>query len=92
MLGHAHVMPSSMIARACASTAICWSSWLSFSAASALLHRRYGWQWNIVPLLRLPGITNVHAHLPLREKLHRARAATLWADSAIIRVDLGSTC
>jgi PPOX class probable F420-dependent enzyme len=61
-------------------------------AANALLHRRYGWQWNIVPLLRLPGITNVHAHLPLREKFRRARASTLWADSAIVRVDLGSTC
>ncbi len=56
--------------------------------ANRILHQRYGWQWNIVPLLRLPGITNVHAHLPLREKLRRARTSTLWADSAIVRVDL----
>ncbi len=57
-------------------------------AGNALLHRRYGWQWNIVPLLKLPGVTNVHAHLPLREKLRRARSATLWEDSAIVRIDL----
>lgn len=57
-------------------------------SANRLLHQRYGWQWNIVPLLRLPGVTNVHAGLPLSEKFRRARAATLWADSAIVRVDL----
>jgi PPOX class probable F420-dependent enzyme len=57
-------------------------------SANRLLHDRYGWQWNIVPLLRLPGVTNVHAGLPLREKFRRARASTLWADSAIIRIDL----
>lgn len=52
------------------------------------LHRRYGWQWNIVPLLRIPGVTNVHRGLPMREKLRRARDREVWADSAIVRVDL----
>lgn len=55
--------------------------------ANGLLHRRYGWQWNIVPLLKIPGVTNVHRDLPLREKLRRARDRGLWADSAIVRVD-----
>lgn len=55
---------------------------------NALLRHRYGWQWNIVPLLRIPGITNVHRDLPLREKLRRARDHGVWPDSAIVRVDL----
>ncbi|QIV84677.1 PPOX class F420-dependent oxidoreductase [Mycolicibacterium frederiksbergense] len=52
------------------------------------LHRRYGWQWNIVPLLKIPGVTNVHRELPIREKLRRARHRGLWPDSAIVAVDL----
>lgn len=52
------------------------------------LHRRYGWQWNIVPVLKIPGVTNVHRDLPLREKLRRARDRNVWPDSAIVRIDL----
>lgn len=56
--------------------------------ANRALHRRYGWQWNIVPLLKIPGVTNVHRGLPLREKLRRARMREVWPDSAIVRVEL----
>ncbi|OBJ47983.1 PPOX class F420-dependent oxidoreductase [Mycobacterium asiaticum] len=56
--------------------------------ANLILHRRYGWQWNIVPLLKIPGVTNVHRDLPLREKLRRALDRGLWPDSAIVRVVL----
>lgn len=56
--------------------------------ANRALHRRYGWQWNIVPLLKIPGVTSVHSELSLREKLHRVRSRVLWADSAIVRIDL----
>lgn len=56
--------------------------------ANRALHRRYGWQWNIVPLLKIPGVTNVHRDLPLREKLRRARTRDVWPDSAIVRVEL----
>lgn len=56
--------------------------------ANLILHRRYGWQWNIVPLLKIPGVTNVHRDLPLREKLRRALDRGLWPDCAIVRVDL----
>jgi PPOX class probable F420-dependent enzyme len=56
--------------------------------ANRALHRRYGWQWNIVPLLKIPGVTNVHRDLPLREKLRRARDRALWPDSAIVKIDL----
>jgi PPOX class probable F420-dependent enzyme len=55
--------------------------------ANWALHRRYGWQWNIVPLLKIPGVTNVHRDLSLREKLRRARDNKVWPDSAIVRID-----
>jgi PPOX class probable F420-dependent enzyme len=55
--------------------------------ANRALHRRYGWQWNIVPLIKIPGVVNVHRALPLREKLRRARDRNVWPDSAIVRID-----
>jgi len=58
------------------------------TAANRALHRRYGWQWNIVPLIKIPGVNNVHRDLPLREKLRRARDRNIWPDSAIVRIDL----
>lgn len=56
--------------------------------ADDALRRRYGWQYNVVPLIPIPGVTNVHATLPVREKWRRARARELWPDSAIVRVEL----
>ncbi|BBY20940.1 PPOX class F420-dependent oxidoreductase [Mycobacterium stomatepiae] len=56
--------------------------------ANRILHRRYGWQWNIVPLIKVPGVTNVHRNLGIREKLRRARARGVWPDSVIVRVQL----
>lgn len=56
--------------------------------SNQLLHERYGWQWNIVPLIKVPGVPNVHQDLCLREKLRRARDPGVWADSAIVRVDV----
>jgi uncharacterized protein len=58
--------------------------------ANRVLHERYGWQWNIVPLIKVPGVTNVHQDLRLREKLRRARDRGVWADSAIVQVELAS--
>ena len=56
--------------------------------ANRALHRRYGWQWNIVPLIKIPGVKNVHRGLPLLEKLRRARDRNVWPDSAIVRIDI----
>ncbi|MDX1893158.1 PPOX class F420-dependent oxidoreductase [Mycolicibacterium sp. 050158] len=56
--------------------------------ANRLLQRRYGWQWNVIPLLKVPGVTNVHRDLSLGEKLRRARARDVWPDSVIVRVRL----
>jgi uncharacterized protein len=58
--------------------------------ANRVLHRRYGWQWNIVPLIKVPGVTSVHQDLCAREKLRRARDRGVWPDSVIVRVDLSS--
>ena len=58
--------------------------------ANRALHRRYGWQWNIVPLIKIPGVTNVHRDLTPREKLQRARDRNVWPDSAIVRIDFAS--
>jgi uncharacterized protein len=57
--------------------------------ANRILHERYGWQWNIVPLIKVPGVTNVHQDLCVREKLRRACDRAVWPDSVIVRVDLG---
>ena len=55
--------------------------------ANRALHRRYGWQWNVIPLIKIPGVTNVHRGLPWREKLRRAHDRNVWPDSAIVRID-----
>ncbi|WP_067899000.1 PPOX class F420-dependent oxidoreductase [Nocardia vaccinii] len=57
-------------------------------AANRALRERYGWQWNVVPMIRIPGVVNVHRELSTREKLRRTRAKVLWPDSAIVRVEL----
>lgn len=56
--------------------------------ANRVLHRRYGWQWNVVPLIKIPGVTNVHQDLCARERLRRARDRGVWPDSVIVRVEL----
>jgi PPOX class probable F420-dependent enzyme len=53
-----------------------------------LLARRYGWQWNVVPMLRIPGVPSGHRDLGLRDRLAHMRARELWPGSSIIRVDL----
>ena len=54
------------------------------------LRARYGWQYNLVPLLHLPGVKNVDASLPWREKWARLRNRNVWPESAIVRVDLAA--
>lgn len=57
-------------------------------AANRALRQRYGWQYNLIPLIKVPGATNVHSALSLGEKFRRARDRRVWPDSAIVRVDL----
>ena len=56
--------------------------------ANRVLHRRYGWQWNVIPLIRIPGVVNVHWHLGWRERFWRSRSRSLWPDSVIMAVEL----
>jgi PPOX class probable F420-dependent enzyme len=56
--------------------------------ANRALHRRYGWRWNIVPLVKVPGVTNVHRDLCFGEKLRRSHDREVWSDSVIVRVEL----
>jgi uncharacterized protein len=62
----------------------------SAEAGNRALHQRYGWQWNVIPLLKIPGVTNVHMSLSWRERWRRARSRSLWPGSAIVRVDLAA--
>lgn len=55
--------------------------------ADRLLHARYGWQYNTIPLIRIPGVTQGHRELSFREKLRRTRSRQVWPDSALVRVD-----
>ncbi|KAA0111830.1 PPOX class F420-dependent oxidoreductase [Mycolicibacterium sp. P1-5] len=59
-------------------------------AANRQLHQRYGWQYNLVPLLPLPGVNNVDAALPWREKWARLRNPNVWPGSAIVQVQLAA--
>jgi PPOX class probable F420-dependent enzyme len=56
--------------------------------ANRALHRRYGWQWNVVPLIKLPGVTNVHQDLRLGERLRRSCDHGVWSDSVIVAVGM----
>lgn len=58
--------------------------------ANRRLHGRYGWQYNLVPLLPLPGIKNVDASLPWREKWQRLRDRDVWPGSAIVQIELAA--
>ena len=51
-----------------------------------VLRARYGWQWNIVPMIPLPGDRSAHRGLPLRDRIAMARAQELWTESSILRI------
>jgi hypothetical protein len=88
-------MAHSMISLARLKVAICASMSISLDSSGAAaeatnwaLQQRYRWQYNVVPLLKLPGVKNVDHNLPLREKLRRATTKSIWPDSAIVEVEL----
>ena len=59
--------------------------------AFELLKARYGWQWNVVPMIPIPGVRNGHQDLPWRERWRRAHQHGLWPDSSIIGIKLTAT-
>jgi PPOX class probable F420-dependent enzyme len=54
----------------------------------ALLRQRYGWQWNVIPMIPLPGLSNPHPELSLRERLAWARSRDPWPGTCVVRIDL----
>jgi PPOX class probable F420-dependent enzyme len=56
--------------------------------ANRVLRKRYGWQWNILPLIKIPGVVNVHRDLSICDKLRYARNRAVWPDSIIVRMEL----
>jgi len=55
-----------------------------------LLKRRYGWQWNIVPMIPLPGLSNPHPDLSIRERFAWARSPDPWPGTRVVRIELES--
>ena len=60
-------------------------------SADRALHRRYGWQYNLVPLLKVPGVKNVDHDLASARNCAGPPPRTLWPDSAIVEVKLISS-
>ena len=56
--------------------------------AETLLKERYGWQWNIIPMIPLPGLSNPHPELSIRERLVWARSGDPWPGTSVVRIDL----
>jgi len=56
-------------------------------AAEPVLRARYGWRWNVVPVIPLPGVQSAHRGATLRRRLRLARADELWAESSILRIE-----
>jgi uncharacterized protein len=56
--------------------------------AEVLLRARYGWQWNIVPMLPLPGLSNPHPDLTVRERVAWARSRDPRPGTCVVRIDL----
>ncbi len=55
--------------------------------ADRVLHDRYGWQWNVVPVIPLPGVRSAHRGLSLRDRWRLATATDLWPESTIFRLE-----
>ena len=56
--------------------------------AEALLKERYGWQWNIIPMVPLPGLSNPHPELSVRERIAWARSRDPWPGTCVVRIDV----
>ena len=53
--------------------------------------RRYGWQWNLVPLISVPGASTSSMKLSLRDYWRLWRGATeLWPEACVVECTLRS--
>ena len=53
-------------------------------AANEALHRRYGWKWNVVPMVPVPGVRSAKHGLSIRGRLRMMRHRSLWPTSVIV--------
>ncbi|MGD1012295.1 MAG: PPOX class F420-dependent oxidoreductase [Acidimicrobiales bacterium] len=55
------------------------------------LKARYRWQWNIIPMIPVPGLSAPHPRLTLKERVARARSKEPLPGTCVLRVDV-ATC
>lgn len=55
--------------------------------ANRALHQRYGWQYNVVPMIPLPFVPRAKHDLSVVQRFRNMRSATLWSTSVIVRID-----
>lgn len=55
--------------------------------ANVALHRRYGWRWNVVPMIPVPGVRQAKHGLSIRGRLRMMRHRRLWPTSVIVRCE-----
>ena len=54
----------------------------------ACLKKRYRWQWNVIPMIPLPGLSNPHPDLTLKERITRARSKDPLPGTCVVRIDV----
>lgn len=54
----------------------------------ACLKKRYWWQWNVIPMIALPGLSNPHPGLTLKKRITRARSKDPLPGTCVVRIDL----
>lgn len=58
------------------------------AGAERRLAHRYGWQWNLMPLIQIPGTGTVPMDLTMRGRWQHWRATELWPGSCIVECEL----
>ncbi len=54
----------------------------------ACLKKRYRWQWNVIPMIPLRGLSNPHPGLTLRERIARARSQDPLPGTCVVKIDV----
>jgi PPOX class probable F420-dependent enzyme len=54
----------------------------------ALLKERYGWQWNVIPMIPLPGLSNPHPELTIKDRIAWARSKDPWPGTCVVKIEL----
>jgi hypothetical protein len=46
------------------------------------------WQWNVIPVIALPGLSNPHPGLTLKERITRSRSTDPLPGTCVVRIDI----